>query len=284
MNAAIIVKTKGDVQGKVMRAVEALRYQSITPLLEQATVDRLALDVESVSIEEMRQRADFVVVLGGDGTLLYAARLFRLVNIPILGFNLGRVGFIMELDFDRIEDTIREYVEGKLIKRQRMKIAGTLSNDKEILFEEEALNEIVLSKGAPSRMIEITISIDGKYLTNYRSDGLIISTPTGSTGYTISAGGPIVHPDLDNIILTPICPHALSLGSIVLPCDSVIEVKLESDSESYVTFDGQILHHVRMGDILRITKSAQSCNLVLGKGQDYYQLLRNKLGWGGGKC
>ena len=285
MKAALIVKPKGEVKQQVEYAVSVLEKYNIIPLMENETVERLILNTKSYTITEMRNMADFVIVLGGDGTLLYASRIFRFLSVPILGFNLGRLGFIMEHHMEDFEKVIKSYIENKFIIKRRMKLSGEIISGGEKIYEEDALNEIVINKGAPSRMIELSIYIDDNFVTRYRSDGAIISSPTGSTGYTISAGGPIVHPDLDNIILSPICPHSLNIRPIVLPKTSKVEIKVEtSNVECYATFDGQIVRPFNNENILRVTKSSGDLNLVVSPNRNYYSILRDKLGWGGMPC
>lgn len=285
MKAALIVKPKGEVKNQVEYAIGVLEKYNITPLLENETVERLILNMPSYTIAEMRNMADMIIVLGGDGTLLYASRIFRFLRVPVLGFNLGRLGFIMEHQMEDFESVISSYIENKFIVKRRMKLSGEIIIGNEKIYEEDALNEIVISKGAPSRMIELSIFIDNNFVTRYRSDGAIISTPTGSTGYTISAGGPIVHPDLDNIILSPICPHSLNIRPIVLPKTSTVEIKVETANvESYATFDGQIVRPFNSENILRVTKSTGDLNLVVSLNRNYYSILRDKLGWGGMPC
>lgn len=285
MKAAIIVKPKGEVKSQVEYAISILQKYKIIPLLENETVERLVLDMPSYTIAEMRNMADMVIVLGGDGTLLYASRIFRFISVPVLGFNLGRLGFIMEHTMEDFENVIKSYIENKFIVKRRMKLSGEIISGGKKIYEEDALNEIVINKGAPSRMIELSIFIDDNFVTRYRSDGAIISSPTGSTGYTISAGGPIVHPDLDNIILSPICPHSLNIRPIVLPKTSRVEIKVEtSNVECYATFDGQIVRPFNSENILRVTKSTGDLNLVVSPNRNYYSILREKLGWGGMPC
>lgn len=285
MKAAIIVKPKGEIKEVLERVIEVLEKNNITPMLEDETVKRFIINREGYSIADMRNMADIVISLGGDGTLLYTSRIFRFLNVPIFAFNLGRLGFIVELNIENIEEVIKSYIENRLVIKRRMKISGVILNDEKNIFEEEALNEIVINKGAPSRMVELSIYIDGNFVTRYRSDGAIISTPTGSTGYTISAGGPIVHPDLDSIILSPICPHALNIRPIVLPKTSTVDIRIESSNvECYATFDGQIVRPFESGSILRVTRSSGDLNLVMNPDRNYYSILRDKLGWGGIPC
>lgn len=285
MKAALIVKPKGELKDTVENAVKILESKNITPLLEKETVERLILNRESCSISDMRSMADAVIVLGGDGTLLYASRMFRFLNVPVIGFNLGRLGFIMEHNIEDFEKVLNDFINKKLIIKKRMKVDGIILENGENVFEEEALNEIVINKGAPSRMIELSIFINNSFVTRYRSDGAIISTPTGSTGYTISAGGPIVHPDLDSIILSPICPHALNIRPIVLPKTSTIDIRIEtSNVECYATYDGQIVRPFNSGSILRVQRSSADLNLAVSENRNYYSILRDKLGWGGIPC
>lgn len=285
MKAALIVKPKGELKDTVENAVKILESNGITPLLEKETVERLILNRESCSISDMRSMADAVIVLGGDGTLLYASRMFRFLNVPVIGFNLGRLGFIMEHNIEDFEKVLNDFINKKLIIKKRMKVDGIILENGENVFEEEALNEIVINKGAPSRMIELSIFINNSFVTRYRADGAIISTPTGSTGYTISAGGPIVHPDLDSIILSPICPHALNIRPIVLPKTSTIDIRIEtSNVECYATYDGQIVRPFNSGSILRVQRSSADLNLAVSENRNYYSILRDKLGWGGIPC
>ena len=285
MKPALIVKPKGELKETVENAVKILESKGITPLLEKETVERLILNRESCSISDMRSMADAVIVLGGDGTLLYASRMFRFLNVPVIGFNLGRLGFIMEHNIEDFEKVINDFINKKLIIKKRMKVDGIILENGENVFEEEALNEIVINKGAPSRMIELSIFINNSFVTRYRADGAIISTPTGSTGYTISAGGPIVHPDLDSIILSPICPHALNIRPIVLPKTSTIDIRIEtSNVECYATYDGQIVRPFNSGSILKVQRSSADLNLAISENRNYYSILRDKLGWGGIPC
>lgn len=285
MKAALIVKPKGEVKNTVETVIQILEAKGIIPMLEKETIERLVIDKDSYSISDMRSQADLVIVLGGDGTLLYASRMFRFLTVPVFGFNLGRLGFIMEYNIDDFEKIINDFIEKKLIIKRRMKVAGIILENGENVFEEEALNEIVINKGAPSRMIELSIFIDNSFVTRYRSDGAIISTPTGSTGYTISAGGPIVHSDLDSIILSPICPHALNIRPIVLPKTSSVDIRIEtSNVECYATYDGQIVRPFNSGSVLRVVRSSCDLHLAVSQYRNYYSILRDKLGWGGMPC
>ncbi len=288
INAAVIVKMKGsDLPEIVANVLQVLQKYNIKPMLLSETVERLKLDTQAYTIAEMRRNADFVIILGGDGTLLYTSRLFRLIEIPFLAFNLGRLGFIMELEISDVEKTIKSFIDGKLNISRRMKLTSEIKDKNgELVYEEEVLNEIVINKGAPSRMLELSIYIDNNLVSCYRSDGIIVSTPTGSTGYTISAGGPIVHPDMDTIILSPICPHALTMRPIVVPHTSKIEIKIQSPNvEAFVTYDGQIVKPLTSEMSVKVERSLVYAHIASGKNRNYYNILRDKLGWGGlGEC
>lgn len=285
-NAGLIVKAHGkNLPETVKNVLGVLSKYDIRPMAEKETVERLNLDIPYFSATDMRQLADFVIVLGGDGTMLYTARMFRLVEIPILAFNMGHLGFIIELDIADFENIICDIVNNKVTIKRRMKLTSAIYENDILVFEEESLNEVVINKGAPSRMLELSIYIDNVFVAKYRSDGLIISTPTGSTGYTISAGGPIVHPDLDMIILSPICPHALNMRPIVIPHASEVEVRVISPgAESFITFDGQIVKPFKNNHRIVVKKSPVYANIVAKPGRDYYSVLRDKLGWGGDIC
>ncbi|MDE7169179.1 MAG: NAD(+)/NADH kinase, partial [Mucispirillum sp.] len=188
-------------------------------------------------------------------------------------------------DISEFEKTIQDFLDNKAVIKRRMKLSGSIIKNDKCIFEEEALNEIVINKGAPSRMVELSIFIDGNFVTRYRSDGAIISTPTGSTGYTISAGGPIVHPDLDTIILSPICPHALNIRPIVLSKTSRVDVRVETANvECYATFDGQVVRVFENDSMLSVCRSSEYLNLMVKQSRNYYSVLRDKLGWGGIPC
>ena len=168
MKAALIVKPKGEVKNIVEKVIQVLESKGIVPMLEKETIERLVLNKDSFSISDMRSQADLVVVLGGDGTLLYASRMFRFLSVPVLGFNLGRLGFIIEFNIDEFEKVINNFIAEKLIIKRRMKVSGIILENGANVFEEEALNEIVINKGAPSRMIELSIFIDNSFVTRYR--------------------------------------------------------------------------------------------------------------------
>jgi len=225
--------------------------------------------------------ADWVVVLGGDGTLLGAARKISRYGLPILGINLGGLGFLTEIPLRRLYKDIEKLITGEIAIETRLMLqASILRNNKE-KCRFSVLNDVVINKGALARIIDLRVSIDGRFLTTFRADGLIISTPTGSTGYNLSAGGPIIYPDLEALILAPICPFTLTHRPIILPDKSIIEIEMgENSKQVTLTFDGQVGFDLINKDRVIISKSEKKLKLIKSPDHDYFDILRTKLKWG----
>lgn len=225
--------------------------------------------------------ADLCVVIGGDGTLLAAARSLGGRPCPILGVNLGGLGFMTETGPEESTDVLEEVLAGRYSVGRRMTLDATLARGRRTVASQAVLNDVVISKSALARMIELEVAIDGAEVTRYRADGLIVSTPTGSTAYSLSAGGPIIHPEMSALLIAPICPHTLTLRPLVVPATSSIEVTLATpDSEVYLTLDGQVGHPLRGGDRVRVRRGAQPVLMVRSRRRSYYEVLRRKLHWG----
>lgn len=230
---------------------------------------------------EIASRADVVIVLGGDGTMLSVSRLVAERGIPILGVNLGTMGFITEVTRDEVFETTEAMLSGACVIEERLMLSAKILRGGEKIAEYTVLNDVVINKGALARIIDLETSINGVYVTIFRADGLIISTPTGSTGYSLSAGGPILYPTLDSIVITPICPHTLTNRPIVLPDDFRVEVTLRTLSEDvYLTLDGQVGFSLRLDDVIEINKSPFKTRLLIPCERDYFKVLRTKLKWG----
>lgn len=224
---------------------------------------------------------DWVVVLGGDGTLLGAARKVGRYGLPILGINLGGLGFLTEIPLKRLYEDMEKLIAGEIAIETRLMLQASVLRDNEEKCRFSVLNDAVINKGALARIIDLRVSIDGRFLTTFRADGLIISTPTGSTGYNLSAGGPILYPDLESLIVTPICPFTLTHRPIILPDKSVIEIKMGENSEEVtLTFDGQVGFDLMDNDRVIISKSEKKLKLIKSPDQDYFDILRTKLKWG----
>jgi NAD+ kinase len=224
---------------------------------------------------------DLVVVLGGDGTLLKAVRLYGGQEAPVLGVNLGGLGFLTEIALDELGPIFDQILQGDYQTETRMVLTARIVREGEDHPCVPFLNDMVINKGALARIIDLETSIDGLFLTSYRGDGLIVATPTGSTAYNLAAGGPILHPSLKTIILTPICPFTLTNRPIIVQDDAVIEIRLGSKAkEVWLTFDGQVGYPLEIGDVVRVQKAEKSIQLIRTPFKNYFEILRTKLKWG----
>jgi len=239
------------------------------------------LGIKGYSRAVMPDLVDVVLVLGGDGTMLGAARAVAEKGIPILGVNLGGLGFITEVNRADLFSAVETMLRGECSVEERIMIQADIVRNGEVITTYTVLNDVVITKGALARIIDLETYVDHSYVATFKSDGLIMSTPTGSTAYNLSAGGPIVHPALDCIVLTPICPHTLTNRPIVLSGESLIEVGLRSESEDvFLTLDGQIGVSLKKDDVVEIKKSPHKTRLFIPCERDYFQVLREKLKWG----
>ena len=224
---------------------------------------------------------ELIVVMGGDGTLLSVARRFGQMAIPVLGVNVGGLGFLTEVALEELYPVMEQGLAGQYEVENRLVLTATIFRQGKPFWQEHVLNDPGINKGALARIVELTTSIDGEYLTTYRADGLIVSTPTGSTAYTLSAGGPIVYPTLSHIILLPICPHTLSNRPIILPDTATVAVTLdEKGRDVYLTLDGQVGQALKPEDRLEIRSAPHHLKLIKAPHRSYFQILRTKLGWG----
>jgi len=231
--------------------------------------------------QELPSRIDLLVVLGGDGTLLSAARLLAGSQVPLLGVNAGGLGFLTEVALEEMFQVLQQVLEGEITITQRSLLDAVVWREGEKVASHSVLNDVVVNKGVLARIIDLETHIDDYYLTTFKADGLIISSPAGSTAYNLSAGGPIVHPALGCIILTPICPHTLTNRPIILPEDRTIRVSLGSVyGEVYLTFDGQVGYRLIDGDLLEVRTSPHRLSLIKSPHRSFYEVLRSKLRWG----
>ncbi len=232
---------------------------------------------------EIPKLVDMLIILGGDGTLLSAARHVADAHkdVPIFGVNLGSLGFMAEVSLDELYDNLEKAIAGKLETEDRMMLSAAVIRNGKRLARYRVLNDAVINKGALARMMELKISVGSGHLTTLRADGLIVATPTGSTAYSLSAGGPIIHPTLHCFVVTPICPHTLSNRPIALPDTVVVTVCLTSQSEDVsLTLDGQIGFPLIPNDVVEIRKSRYKMKLIKHPSKSYYEILRTKLKWG----
>lgn len=229
---------------------------------------------------DLAGRANLLVVLGGDGTLIHAASLCSGREVPILGVNMGTMGYLTEVPHDRAFDLLEKALAGELQVSPRLMLSVEVRHREDVLLSGVVLNDAVVSKNALSRLARLEVWVDGGAATAYEADGLIVATPTGSTAYSLSAAGPIVIPSLDAILLTPICPHALTQRPVVLPPAAVVQVKLASPSEMFVTLDGTRGRPLELGQEVRIRRASQRTLLLRNPDVDPFTILRQKLRWG----
>ena len=226
---------------------------------------------------------DWVVVLGGDGTLLGAARQVGRYGAPILGVNLGGLGFLTCIPLEQLYSAVETMVGGGLQVESRMMLETKVLRDENEVIRFQVLNDVVINKSPLARIIDLDVAVDDVFVTTFRADGLIIATPTGSTAYNLSAGGPILYPTIETFVLTPICPFTLSNRPIIVPDSAVVGIEMGRESEETVvlTFDGQVGFDLHHGDKVNIYKSKEKINLFKPPGQDHFRILRTKLKWGG---
>lgn len=229
---------------------------------------------------EIAARADLIVVLGGDGTLLHASRLCQRREVPILGVNLGTLGFLAEVPRTELFVALEEVLRGEYHADRRTKLAVRVDRGGETLVATEVLNDVVISKNALARLAQIEARVAGIRLASFNADGVIVATPTGSSAYSLAAGGPIVHPSVRGTLVLPICPHTLTQRPIVLPDDQAIELQLTSDSEMFVTLDGQSGRALECGDRVVVQRAETMVQLIRRDPGGYYEVLRSKLRWG----
>ena len=229
----------------------------------------------------LAEQVDLLVVLGGDGTMIGAARLIGSRRVPVLGINFGWLGYLTEFTLDEMFPALEAARQGELLFDQRMMFDLSLERGGEVIAAHRALNDAVVNKSALARIIELDCYINGDFVNRFRADGMIVSTPTGSTAYSLSAGGPIVHPEMSAIVLTPICPHTLSNRPVVVPGDCVIELAFKRDFEDVMlTIDGQLGIKLAPEDRITLRRSETVFEIVRPRNRNYFEVLRTKLKWG----
>ncbi|CAH1747984.1 NAD kinase [Thauera humireducens] len=281
-NLALVGKYQSpDVAESVMAIARFLRESGLMVWIEQGTASSIggAGDFPVASYEHIGGEADLAVVIGGDGTMLHTARRLVEYGVPLAGVNLGRLGFLTDIALNDAQRGLGEIIAGRYTEESRFMLDAEVLRGGTRAFHTLALNDVVVNKGDLGRMIEFDLSIDGEYVYTQRSDGMIVSTPTGSTAYAMSANGPILHPSVGGIALVPLCPHALTARPITLPDHCRIDIELLPPQDARVHFDGQARFDLRAGDVVRMTRSAQSLRLLHPESYSYFAMLREKLHW-----
>ena len=278
---ALIGKYKSpEIAGPLLELARFLSGRRIEVLLDPLTASHIGdCPYPVLGLEELGTRADLAIVIGGDGTMLNIARTFAPYEVALVGVNQGRLGFLTDISLDTMVETIGGILEGKYVTEDRMLLEAEIFSDGESVFKVLAFNDVVVSKGVRGSMIEFEVHIDGEPIYTQRSDGLIVATPTGSTAYALSAGGPIVHPSLRVMTLVPVCPHTLSNRPIVLSSDCTVEVVVHSADDPRAHFDSHSHFELRQGDRIRVRRYQHDVSLLHPVGHSYYAMLRQKLKW-----
>jgi NAD+ kinase len=279
----ILTKPKfPEVKATLRDVVAWLRDRRIDVILDTTSAGLLG-EQGGYQKTHLAGKADVLLILGGDGTMLNAARLAGERGIPILGVNMGGLGFLTEVRLEHLYPSLERVFANDFVLDERLMLKTHVHRHGETVAQGAVLNDVVISKGTLARMIELQIAIQGQFVTNLRGDGLIISTPTGSTAYSLSAGGPIVNPAVQGLILTPICPHTLTHRPLIVPINAEIDVTLTSkDDGAMATLDGQVGVAMTQGDTVEVTASEHRTRLIRFPESSYYEVLREKLKWGDG--
>lgn len=273
-------KNHPDVEQVAFDICKRFNLARIEVLLEDSLAEQIG-QVNGYAGEEIPEQVDLIIVLGGDGTLISVARLVGERNVPIVGVNLGRLGFLTEITRDELPDMLERLINGDYQVSDRMMLDAFIHRKNQIIGKYTVLNDVVINKGALARIIDMETYVDGRHLSSYKADGLIVSTPTGSTGYSLAAGGPIIYPEINSLLISPICPHMLTNRPIVVWSRSVIEIEVKfEDDVVFFTADGQVGRKLLPGDRVEVRRSESRTRLVNSPSKDYFEILRTKLSWG----
>lgn len=265
----------------VCRLGEFLRGRGHEVMLASQTAERLNIqDCPHRNLHDLATESDVVVVMGGDGTMLSIARELASTGAPLIGINQGRLGFLTDITVDDMFDAVAEILSGQYVAEERILLNGQIRRNGERVFEATAFNDVVVGKGGSGRLIDLEIAINSEFVYSQRADGLVVTSPTGTTAYALSAGEPIVHPTLEAVALVPICPHTLSARPIVVSSHSRIELTLTYADDARVHFDGQMHFDLMSGDHVWITRANRPVTLLHPHSYSYYDTLRQKLHWG----
>ncbi|HEV2903794.1 MAG TPA: NAD(+)/NADH kinase [Pyrinomonadaceae bacterium] len=283
----VVVKPhQPDALATLCRLTERLNQLNVslvgTPELDYERIEHeTGCAVPVVENEEIARQVDLMLVLGGDGTMIATSRLIGDTEVPVMGVNYGGLGYLAEFRIEELFTALEPILAGDYKLERRLMLAVELRRGEDLVTCNRVLNDVVVNKSALARIIEIETYLDDQFVNSFRADGLIVATPTGSTAYNLSAGGPIIFPSMNAVVITPICPFTLSNRPIVVPDDSLIEVRLKTEKEEVaLTLDGQVGFPLAAGDRVVIRKSKTTFNLVQPKNRNYFDLLRDKLKWG----
>lgn len=269
-----------EIAEPLLKLADFLVKRGVKVLIDRLTASHIGENKYPVLVlEEIGRQADLAIVLGGDGTMLNIARTFAPCAVALVGVNQGRLGFLTDISIDTMFETIGTILDGKYVTEERMLLEAEVFNGEQRVFKVLAFNDVVISKGIQGSLIELEVRIDGQFLYTVRADGLIVASPTGSTAYALSSGGPIVHPSLSVMALVPICPHTFSSRPIVISSDSVVEIIINSAADARVHFDSHSRFDLHEKDHVMVRRYGHTIRLLHPVGHNYYNMLREKLHW-----
>ncbi len=269
-----------EIAGPLLKLADFLTQRGVKVLIDRLTASHIGDNRYPVLVlEEIGRQADLAIVLGGDGTMLNIARTFAPCDVALVGVNQGRFGFLTDISIDTMFETIGTILEGHYVTEERMLLEAEVFSGEQSVFNVLAFNDVVISKGIKGSMIELEVRIDGQFLYTVRADGLIVASPTGSTAYALSSGGPIVHPALSVMALVPICPHTFSSRPIVISSDSVVEIIIGDAADARAHFDSHSRFDLREQDHVVVRRYGHTIRLLHPVGHNYYSMLREKLHW-----
>jgi len=252
-------------------------------VLEAGTSEHLGLNLyPTLKMADIGKQCDLGLVVGGDGTMLGIGRQVAPFGLPLIGINQGRLGFITDIPIEEYAQTLKPMLLGNYEEEQRSLLHAQVWRDKHCVFDAFAMNDVVVNRGATSGMVELRIEVDGRFVAKQRADGLIVATPTGSTAYSLSAGGPLMHPNLGGLVIAPIAPHTLSNRPIVLPDTSKISIEIVSGRDASANFDMQSLASLMIGDQITVEQSSHKVRFLHPQGWNYFDTLRKKMHWNEG--
>src|SRR5450830_366674 len=267
----------------LLEVAEFLDSKGCDLALEEETAHNVGLtDYPTLSVAQIGKHCDLGLVVGGDGTMLGIGRQLAAYGVPLIGINQGRLGFITDIPYDNFAESLNRMLAGEYVEDHRSLINARVLRDGHCVFTATAMNDVVVNRGAASGMVELRVEVDGHFVANQRADGLIIATPTGSTAYSLSAGGPILHPSIPGWVLVPIAPHTLSNRPIVLANATEIAIEVVAGRDASASFDTQSLASLLHGDRIVVTRSKHHVRFLHPKGWSYFDTLRQKLHWNQG--
>lgn len=280
-HAALVGKPQAQGMRPVMEEIaQFLVRQGLEVSMEQDTAHATGMtDYGALSRHELGEQCDLAIVVGGDGTMLGTAREFARCDVPLVGINQGRLGFITDIPVNQVLESLEPIIAGDYEEEHRAMLDGSVWRDGEQIFESLSMNDVVVSRGATASMVELRVQIGEEFMANIRADGLIVASPTGSTAYALSAGGPILHPSIAGWILVPIASHALSNRPIVLPDSREIQIEIVAGRDASANFDMQSLASLLHGDRVKVCRSVHKVRFLHPRGWSYYATLRRKLRW-----